>query len=191
MRGVIVTARQADAVANARGIALALQMYANDANGIFPAGENETGETLVTSNDAFRNLVPSLIDDEQIFACSSSTVGRSADGKTEPREEILKPGENHYAYVAGLTTSSKSTWPLVIDGTNGDGTYTNDNNAPGGVWNGDKAVVVTVSTSASLVRLRGENNARFVPRTDDPTKNALAVTEYMGDDVKLLEPARK
>lgn len=191
MKGVIVHARQADAVASARGIGLALQMRANDADGIFPAELDGEGSPILSANDAFRDLLPTYIDDERIFAVSSSSVGRSADGKIDPRAEILKPGENHFAYIAGLTTSAPSTWPLVVDGTDGSGTYVSETTKPGGVWAGDKAVVISVSTSARLVPLRGEKDARFIPRTDDPQQNALTVSAYMGDEAKLLEPLGK
>ncbi len=190
MKGVIVHARQADAVASARGIALALQMHANDADGLFPAETDREGNALVSANDAFRDLLPAYIDDERIFAVSSSAVGRSADGKIDPRAEILKPGENHFAYIAGLTTSAPSTWPLVVDGTDGHGNYVSETTKPGGVWAGDKAVVIAVSTSAKLVRLRGEKDARYIPRSDDARKNALTVSDYMGHGAKLLEPER-
>src|SRR2546430_1932770 len=57
---------------SARQIGLALRMYANDRAGVFPADKNSYGEQIATSNDAFRGLIPSYVDNEQIFV-----VGRS------------------------------------------------------------------------------------------------------------------
>src|SRR5205823_5703974 len=103
---------------------------------------------------------------------------------------ILKKGENHFAYISGLGGSSNSMWPLIVDSTNGQGFYTTNEGDFGGTWKGTKAVVVHVDGSAVMTPLLGSSTQRYIPRVDDTTKNALAVSDYMGSDAKLLEPAR-
>ncbi len=180
-------AHLARATANARQIGIGLITYAADHEGAFPTVDPQTGQPFASSNAAFRELVPEYIDDESIFAERSSSVGPKADHVTEPPEEVLKPGEVHFAYIAGLSTSSKSYWPLVVDGTDGNGYYVRDSSRPGGTWEGRKAVAVTVGGSASQVPLEGSPDQRFIPRREHPEQNALIV-DYMGSNVARLEP---
>ncbi len=190
---VINAARQTGymtrAMSNARGIGLGLTMYANDHDGVFPAITNSLGQPIQTSNDAFRSLVPAYVDIEEVFAVGQSKVGPKADNKIETTEEILEPGENHWAYVAGLASTSNPRWPLVADSTDGNGTYTTIQSEPGGTWGGKKAVIVRVDNSAEVVLLNGTGDLRFVPRFDDPASNALAL-DYMKGAGVLLEPAK-
>lgn len=181
--------QMARAMANARGIGLALRMYADDNGGNFPGGKNSLGETIETSNDAFRDLIPTYIDDESVFALARSKAGPKADNKVEPASRALEAGENHYAYVEGLDSTSRSAWPLIVDGTDGTGHYTTDESRPGGIWGGKKAIVITVANSAEAVPLRGSSDRRYLPRFDDPTQDGLDVSAYMGEQVRLLDPA--
>jgi hypothetical protein len=118
-----------------------------------------------------------------------SKAGPTADNRIANPAQILERGENHWAYVMGLTSTSNSGWPLVVDHTDGSGTYTAKENTFGGTWKGTKAIVIHVDGSAVQERLLGTGDQRYIPRTDDRSANALH-TSYMGDDVKLLEPAR-
>jgi prepilin-type N-terminal cleavage/methylation domain-containing protein len=187
----IMSGQQTNALNNAKQIVLALKMFANDNGGSFPADTNSYGEKIVTSNDAFRSLVPNYIDNEQVFTVSRSKVGPRADNKTDPSQEILRPGENHFAYIAGLNSTSNSNWPVVVDSTDGSGHFTTVEGDYGGTWKGIKAVMARVDGGAQLVTLQGTGTRRFLPRFDDPTKDGLAVSDYMGSEAKLLEPARK
>jgi prepilin-type N-terminal cleavage/methylation domain-containing protein len=187
-QSVMIAGQQADAMANARGIGLALHMHANDNGGSFPRGENFYEEVIQTSNDAYRSLVPTYIDREETFAVAKSPVGPSADNRVGTAAQILEPGENHWAYVEGLNAGSNSSWPLVVDGTAGNGTYTTVEGDPGGVWAGKKAVLIRVDNSAEVIQLRGTGTERFIPQFDEPQQNALD-TAYMGASVRLLEPA--
>lgn len=184
------SAQQTAALANGRQIGLGLRLYAGDYEGNYPSGKNTFNEEIKTSNDAFRSLIPAYCDNEQIFVVSRSKVGPKADNKIEPETEILKAGENHFAYIMGLSSGSKSTWPLIVDSTDGSGKYSTSETAPGGTWDGTKGIVVNVDGSALLVPLRGTGNARYLPRPDDPTQDALELSAYMGDTPKLLEPAK-
>jgi hypothetical protein len=43
-----------------------LRAYAGDNDGAFPTEKNSYGEPIVTSNDAFRSLIPAYCDNEKI-----------------------------------------------------------------------------------------------------------------------------
>ncbi len=190
-QGAMIVAQQNAAVAQARQISIGLRMYGNDNGGSYPSGTNSYGEKIVTSNDAFRSLVPTYIDNETVFTVPRSKAGPKADNKIEPQQEILRPGECHFAMVDGLSLSSNSNWPLIVDSTDGAGSYTTDETALGGTWQGKKAVVVRTDGSASCIPLAGTGKKRFLPRYNDATKNALVVSDYMGAGAALLEPAHK
>jgi prepilin-type N-terminal cleavage/methylation domain-containing protein len=184
----LLQAQIAQATGGAKGVGQLLHVYAMDHDGFFPLGENQYNEEIITSNAAFRDLVPNYADAETSFTVARSKKGSKADNKVEPVSEILRKGENHFAYVAGLSTTSKSWWPLVVDSSNGSGLYVSDESLPGGCWRGQKAIVVRVDTSAQAIPLRGPANARYIPRPDDTNRNLLQLADYAGQDVKLLEP---
>jgi prepilin-type N-terminal cleavage/methylation domain-containing protein len=185
----IMNGQMTDALSNIRQIGMGLRMYANDNGGTFPATSNAYNEPINTANDAFRSLVPNYIDNEKVFTVARSKDGPKADNKIEPQTEILRPGENHFAYIQGLNQSSNSNWPVIVDGTDGSGHYTTVESNYGGVWKGTKALIARVDGGAMEVPLLGPTTERFVPRFDDKTKDALVVTDYMGTDAKLLDPA--
>jgi len=182
--------KMASAMSNARQIGLALRMYSNDNDGAYPVKKNSYGEDIVTSNDAFRSLIPTYLDSEKVFTVAGSKAGPLADEQIEDAAHILQPGENHWAFVSGVTTTSKSNWPLIVDHTDGTGKYVMQEGKYGGTWGGTQAVVIYADISAHIQTLAGAGDQRFIPRPDDKTRNALTVTDYMGDDAKLLEPAR-
>jgi prepilin-type N-terminal cleavage/methylation domain-containing protein len=184
----IMSGQQTAALQNARQIGIGLMAYANDQGGVFPSGTNSYSQQIETSNDAFRSLIPTYIDNENIFTVPGSKDGPKADNIISPVTEILKAGENHYAYIEGLTTTSSSMWPLIADGANGQGEYTSVQTDLGGVWKGTKAIVINIDSSAHLTPLQGTSPNRYIPRYNDPTQNALDVS-YMGGSEQLLEPA--
>ena len=182
-------ARMTAALANARSIGLSLRLFSEENGGVFPAGKNAYGEQIVTANDAFRSLLPTYCDNETIFALPNSKAGPRADGRIATPADILAPGENHWAYIAGLSTTSNSTWPLVVDHTDGSGHYTTNETSRGGTWKGTQALVIRCDISASKVPMLGSGSKRYLPRFDDPSRNALQVADYMGEGAHLLEPA--
>jgi len=182
----LMNAQMTRSLADIRSIGLGLRSWATDNEGVFPAGETFLGEEIASSNDAFRLLVPDYVDSEKIFSVSRSARGSKADNRIESAAEILEPGENHFAYVAGLFDTSRSNWPLVADGTNGTGTYVREVGQKGGCWEGRKALVAFVGGSAEVIRLQGDDSERYIPREGYPEENALDVS-YMGDTVELLE----
>jgi prepilin-type N-terminal cleavage/methylation domain-containing protein len=185
----LLSAQENAALQNARQIGLGLRTYSNDYGGVYPTGTNSYGEQIKNSNDAFRSLIPTYVDNEQIFAVPRSVDGPKADNKISPYTEILKPGENHFAFIEGLDSTSNSLWPLIVDGANSQGKYTNVEGNPGGVWKGTKAIVINADSSAHLVPLLGPDTARYIPRFDDPTQDELDLSSYMGSTAQLLEPA--
>jgi prepilin-type N-terminal cleavage/methylation domain-containing protein len=185
-----LNARIMKGVAHARQIGLALHLYANDNDGRFPSDRNDHNEEITTANDAFRSLFPTYLTDERLFAVATSKAGPLADNRITQPSDILARGENHWAYVSGLNSSSNSQWPLIVDHTDGSGFYTDKETEFGGTWKGTKGIIVHTDTSAVAVKLLGTGVKRYIPRFDDKTKNALEVKDYMGDGAKLLEPAR-
>ncbi len=190
MNVALVNARIAKSVSDARQIGIALRVYSNDNNGAFPSGKNDYNEPINTSNDAFRSLFPAYLQNEAIFTIATSKAGSKADNKIENPSDILERGENHWAYISGLNSSSNSMWPLVVDSTDGSGFYTDKETELGGTWKGLKAIVVNTDNSATAIKLLGTGSKRYLPRFDDKSKNALVLNDYMGDGAKLLEPAR-
>jgi prepilin-type N-terminal cleavage/methylation domain-containing protein len=178
------------AMQNARQISIALINYAADFEGTFPGvADPDSGDEASNSNDVFRRLFPGYIDAERVFAVAGSAWGPLADGRIDEQSEVLEPGENHWAYIAGLTNTSRSDWPLLVDGTNGEGGYGSLKTEKGGLWEGSKAIVVRVGGSAELVRLKGDPDDRYLPRYGYPEENALAIEAYMGDGPTFLDPA--
>ena len=186
----ILTANITKSTADARSVGLALRLYANDNNGAYPNGKNDQNEPITTSNDAFRSLIPTYIQNESVFTVATSKAGPKADNKITNASDILERGENHWAYVAGLNSSSNSMWPLVVDSTDGSGYYTDKETELGGTWKGTKTIVVNTDNSATAIKVLGTGSKRYLPRFDDRSKNALVLNDYMGDGAKLLEPAR-
>ena len=187
-------------LAQAKQIGLALKIFAEDHDGVFPrAGlPDMLGSEVKNSNAAFAVLLPEYLSNEKIFGNK-----RSAHQTREPDDEIdnpytgkpvktLEPGENVYAYVAGLTQKADPATPLVVDGTDGTGHYTTDPAKRGGAWAGQKSVVISVDNSGALVPLAGPDNARYIPRHEPNSKedkgNLLDVSG-LGADVRLLDPA--
>ena len=189
LRMVNMNGEMSRAAQNARNIALGLRTYSQDFDGLFPyASPEDDSENASTSNEIFRLLVPDYIDSEGVFAVGRSAWGRQADGRIDQPEDRLEAGENHFAYIAGLTNTSRSDWPLVVDGTNGSGSYTKEYGQKGGCWEGRKAVVVRVGGSAETVKLMGDDDERYIPRIGYPEENALDVNSYMGELAQLLDP---
>lgn len=185
----IRNAQMTKAMGNARGIGMALHSLAEDNGGAYPDEENSFGQEISNSNDAFRGLFPEYITTEMPFAVQRSAWGPKADDRIDNEGEILEAGENHFAYIAGLSTSSRSGYPLVVDGTNGNGGYTDEEGAKGGAWGGSRAIVIYNGGHSKLVGTKGEGGERFIPRYEDGDEDLLDVSSYIGENVRLLDPA--
>lgn len=187
---VMRNGRMNAAMQSARQVGMALRLYANDNDGAYPQKRNSYDQEIINANDAFRSLIPGYLDNERVFTVTGSKTGATADNKMEDTAHMLEAGENHWAYVSGLNASSNSNWPLIVDHTDGSGTYSTKENTRGGIWLGTKTVTIFTDGSARILPLLGSGEKRYLPRFDDKTKNALLVEQYMGDGVKLLEPAQ-
>ena len=147
------------------------------------------------SNQAFACLFPIYTTSEPIFGnkLSAYQTGKGPDNVidnpyTGHPVETLRPGENVYGYVMGLTDNANPNAPLVVDGTDGSGHYNKVEGIRGGTWKEGKAIVIHLDNSGGIENLRGPDNTLYIPRFNDPSKNALE-TSYLGKDVRYLDPA--
>ncbi|MBS0658036.1 MAG: type II secretion system protein [Verrucomicrobia bacterium] len=177
-------AAQTKTLAQAKQIGLTLKLYAGDNDGVFPSKQLDpnTGQPgtadVTNSNEAFRQVFPQYLTQEKIFWVGKSKWCKptAPDENISSTTQILAAGENHFAYVAGLTDTSPASWPLVADGFAGgtgsqaDATYSKDPSATGGVWKGLKAIIVRVDQSGEIVNLGKEGtNLAFKATRPNPT----------------------
>ena len=197
--GGCVKGAQTKALAQAKQIGLALRLFADDHDGQYPRAGLPAmlGAEVKDSNAAFAVLFPTYVQNEVIFANKLSAYQtRQPDNQISPYDgkpgKTLEPGENVYAYVAGLTDKSDESTPLVVDGTDGTGHYTTDPKKRGGLWGGNKAIVIHLDNSGVVENLTGPDHARYIPRRADASKsdagNLLDVSD-LGPNVRLLDPA--
>jgi prepilin-type N-terminal cleavage/methylation domain-containing protein len=145
INGVLVNANQAKALNGGRNIGLALKLYANDHDGLYPAGSS--------AKDAFNTLLPAdasstgYIKDKKAFAVKGSAWTPTAAPSTDTK---LGDKENHFAYFSGLSADGGEDWPVVFDGpASDDGSYSAKKTEKGGVWEGKVAIVVRLNGSAA------------------------------------------
>ena len=131
--------------------------WSNDNSGAFPQGEN-------SSNLAFRELFKKELGaDEKQFAIpndpyheSSRDKGPDGDvGHSPEYAQALEQGENAFAYVSGLSSSSSGRLPLIANGFAGQpGVWSKKKTEKGGVFQGKYGVVCRVSGSAAAHDLK-------------------------------------
>ena len=198
----VVKSRESKDLSNARLIHLALFNFASDHDGEFPSSTdqdnrkpNEKARPLTTSNDAFANLIPRYIASEKTFWIE----GSAWCNPTKPDENItpgnmLAAGENGFAYVEGLSTTSNGNLPLVADGfkEGQPGVYTSDVKAKGGVWRGKVAVVVRVDGSGALEQLNPTDFKVYGHTTSNTRDDIFAPAPgWLEPKNKPLNPASK
>ena len=199
---VSVKGPQTKALAQAKQVGLALKLYAGDHNGKYPrAGVDPLMKTdPADANTAFAVLFPEYTQSETIFGNKLSAYQTVVPDNvidtpyTGSPKETLQPGENVYGYVIGLTEGDDPSLPLVADGTDGTGHYQTDPAKRGGVWKGERAVVIRLDNSGTIEKLEGPATARFVPETASipghPTSRVnLLDFSRSGRDIRLLDPA--
>jgi hypothetical protein len=145
---------------------MALKMYANDNDGAFPEAK---GTALAAFNELFPKAAGAsgYIKDKKQFFVKGSAYTRKLNPTSDPLK--LQTEENHWAYMAGLTSESSENWPLIFDGPKDEsGTYSPIKTERGGVWEGRTAIVVRVNGGASPEKLKD-----FKLQSDGQT-NALA-----------------
>src|SRR5438552_18896344 len=154
-------------------IAIALRQFALDNNGDFPNkeyafGKSYTDSTLTpissgsTSNSAFRWLIPTYTQSEEIFAVPGSKWNfPGPDNKIDATAggDTLKVGENGYAYTAALQDTSNTLFPLVQDGWSTTiPKYVADTSLPGGVWTATKAIVIFPDGAGQVMTVDDRTN---------------------------------
>ncbi len=184
------------ALAEARGVGLALAQFANDYDGRFPlykdsdfsgvidSSESVPGNLVANSNEAFRNLLTGgYINREKVFSIQGDPWITTTDDKYKPfSTDALKAGENSYAYVRNLTTTSDGAWPLMANAFSGAGggpiaTPVYAASGRGGVFQGRKCIVIRVDLSAeqslkpnaSFAVNRPGTSSNFFAKSTDPS----------------------
>jgi len=167
---VQIKGAQTKALSNAKQIGLALKIYATDNSGIYPSYKLVagppivSGTTLVTdSNTAFAQLFPQYLTNETIFwlakavECNPAQPDNVIDNPLVVTPvNTLSKGENHWAYVPGLNDTTNTSFPLLADAFNSVGAdclYTTNQAAEGGVWSGQKAIVILCDVSGSIQKV--------------------------------------
>ena len=196
---VQVKGAQSKVLSNIKQVGLACRLFADDFNGLFPTYtiDDATGKMTTTevgdSNTAFSQLFDAgYMKTEQLFFCA-----KSAFTKTPPDEKMgagstLGPGENHFAYVLGLTTTSNAAYPLIADGfkSEGEHIYSAKEDEKGGVWKGKKAIVLRCDNSGTIEKLSKSLKVPGGPKGDDLFDNGGGTTEvpWMGTSNKVVNP---
>ncbi len=159
-------ANQTKDLSNIRQVGLTLKLFAADHSGSFPSQTDPEatppGQPITTANQAFRQLFPTYLTNEEIFAVKGSayTVG-TPDNRIDQTPtggnytQTLLAGENSYSYIKGLNETSNASLPLVADGFAGGATpanppvYTTVKSDKGGVWGGKRAIVLNCDGSVN------------------------------------------
>jgi type II secretory pathway pseudopilin PulG len=189
--------KQTKDMSNGKQIALALRQFALDNNGEYPNkiyGPDYAAALPLgagnKSNDAFRWLIPTYVGSEDIFAVAGSAwsnngVDNSLDavfGVTGgnvyppgPDVTTLAQGEVGYSYITSLNDTSNPQFPLLCDGwTTATTTYTNNKTLTGGVWGGQRAIVIFVDGSGQVMKC----NNQAVATATYPTRPAHAYSIF-------------
>ena len=192
---VQIKGAQANVLSNAKQVGLACKLWGEDYSGTYPGYELDannkiTSKQLSDSNAVFAQLFDSgYIKTEKIFYCAKSKFTPiPPDEKFANPGDILKQGENHFAYVLGNNSTSNANFPLIADGfaSEGSHTYDKDPEKKGGVWKGKKAIVVHCDNSAEIALLNKQLKVPGNPNGDDLF--ATGVADWMGADSKVVNP---
>lgn len=169
---------------SARQIVMALKIYSQEHGGLYPDGQHSN---LTTANATFRHLFREEIFTEQeepLFGSPRSPF--KPDGKTGSAPdfaEALKPGENHWAYVGGLSRYTFGSHPLILENTalpDWPPRWKPDSaeeKVPGRTWKGNRIVVARNDGSAEAVKLRGDGDGLLrMPESLDAPPDAPSPT---------------
>jgi prepilin-type N-terminal cleavage/methylation domain-containing protein len=153
------------ATLQAGGIHKAIMLYSQDYDGSFPTSENN-------ANEAYRKLFPDHMEGEKSFYVPNSAWHKAAKNSRGPDGDIgskpdytqcLERGENHWAYMTGLNSTSSALMPVIMDGfTETVGVYTDNQDKKGGVWKGSKAIIVYMDGSAKAEPISPKNNFKVM-----------------------------
>lgn len=193
---VQVKGAQTKVLSNIKQIGTACRLFADDYNGLYPTytldpNNKMTSNKVSDANEAFAQLFTAgYMETEQIFFCAKSAfTPKPPDEKFKSTGDILEAGENHFAYVLGLTTTSPATWPLIADGfaSAGDHTYSKNEADKGGVWKGKKAIVLHCDNSGSIESLNKQLKVPGNPNGDDLFSTS-GIEGWMGANNTAVNP---
>jgi len=196
------------ALSQAKGIALSLRLYAGDHDGRYPVSSVVASDgsyaglldgEATDANASLRPLVPDYVPGEKLFwVAGSPWTPRLPDELVGPGR-TLADGENHWAYVPGLTLEDPDDYPLLADGfaVGRPGVYDKQSLRRKG-WKGgraERAIVVRNNQSAALVRMVQTGEFWIVLRAPAPAppENLFSVSANGGqwiprDPVNPLPP---
>jgi hypothetical protein len=174
-------------------IAKALRLYAEDHEGRFPVDRQ-------SARHAFRDLIGGgYLADENLFYVAGSAWHDEAPQRKPDNDIGAKPdfaqalerGENHWAYVSGLTAENDPKLPLMADGfVEGEpGRYTDDPSKKGGLWKGTKAIIVFVDGSAYAWPISAKDGFRVRKRKKDGSQVDIFNPEGgLPESARVLNP---
>ena len=193
---VQVKGAQTKVLSNIKQIGTACRLFADDYNGLYPTytldqNNKQTSTKVSDANEAFGQLFAAgYMETEQIFFCAKSAfTPKPPDEKFKNSGDVLTAGENHFAYVLGLTTTSPATWPLIADGfaSAGDHTYSKVESEKGGVWKGKKAIVLHCDNSGSIEQVNKQMKVPGNPNGNDLFDNS-GIDGWMGTANNAVNP---
>ena len=194
--------KQTKDMSNGKQIALALKQFALDNDGQFPSkvyvdfNTSYSAAAAVavaatdTSNDVFRWLLPTYLTSEDIFVVPASTFSPNPpdniiDSAGSISGNTLAAGECGYAYVSGLNDTSNPQLPLMADAFNqvaaNPANYSTDKSQPGGVWGGQKAIIIFVDGSGKVTNV--DDKAAVTP-----WRAGHSGTQHLFDTANALAP---
>jgi prepilin-type N-terminal cleavage/methylation domain-containing protein len=204
---VQVKGAQTKALSNAKQIGTALRLFAVDNNGTYPSYTLDattlkpSNMQVATSNEAFAQLIPDYLANEDIFWLTKSPTCNPTppDGQMDPPQtatpvKTLAAGENEWAYVLGLNDTSNPSFPLIANGFNAESahSYTEQEGKLGSVWKGKAAIVVRCDTSGSVMKCSGSSGNYIVKgptggTTDEDIFTTSSAT-WLGQNNKAVNP---
>ncbi len=160
---VQIKGSQTKGLAQAKQIGLALKLFAGDNDGSYPKKDVPEGNTTPNATGAnlmFSVLFPTYTQSESIFGNKLVQNSKTPDNALDQtptagtHNKTLEAGENVYAYVAGLTDASNPASPIVADAFTSSTNGTYNKAGKGGVWGGQKAIVIRIDNSGALENLK-------------------------------------
>ena len=196
---VQVKGAQSKILSNIKQVGLACRLFADDYDGLFPTNtiDEATGKLskneVSDSNTAFAQLFEAgYMKSEQLFFCAKSKWTPTPPDEKMGTGSTLTTGENHFAYVLNLTTTSNAAYPLIADGfkNEGDHTYSTKEDEKGGVWKGKKAIVLHCDNSGSIEKLNKNLKVPGGSKGDDLFENSGGTPDvpWMGSTNKVVNP---
>jgi prepilin-type N-terminal cleavage/methylation domain-containing protein len=191
----LLRSKMTNQMSNGLNIWKAMGNYAtnpdDDAFPIFKDREDPNTE-VQNANEAFEILLSKgMLDDKKVFFNSNSAWCQK-QAQNDQTAKRVQQGENDWCYVIGLRRStSDSRWPVLANAfVPGSTYYVSDTSKKGGVWKGQKAVVIYMGGNGDVAETLEQGTNYIIRRSDKPKANAFEKEgEWLaGDKVKVLYP---